>query len=85
VRVVTLASGTSASMAGATATAVLGITDVGAFSPRQCGPVTAAGLRVYPPNQTVSSVVPFPFRGCSRRGPVYLHVESVQKGIPSDG
>jgi hypothetical protein len=85
VRAVTLASGTSASMAGATATAVLGITDVGAFSPRQCGPVTAAGLRVYPPNQTASSVVPYPFRGCSRRGLVYLHVESVQKGIPSDG
>jgi hypothetical protein len=65
---------------GASATAVLRLTDVGAFSPSQCGLVTAAGLRVYPPNQTASKVIPYPFAACSHSsGPVYLNVESVQK------
>jgi hypothetical protein len=43
----------------------------------ECRPVTAAGLRVYPPNQKGSKVVPFPFRACSRVRPVYLHVQAV--------
>jgi hypothetical protein len=60
---------------GATATAVLRIGDVGHFP--TCGRVTAAGLRVYPPNQTAAEVVPFPFGACSRTGPVYLSVEVV--------
>lgn len=64
---------------GATATATLGITDTGVYSPSTCGIVTAAGLRVYPPNQTGSKVVPYPFPACSHSGPVYLHVQSVQK------
>jgi len=34
---------------GATASALLGIVEGGIFPPAQCGPVTAAGLRVYPP------------------------------------
>jgi hypothetical protein len=70
--VVTLANGTSA-------IAVLKITDVGVFSPLSCHYATAAGLRVYPPNQTASKVVPFPFASCALTGPVFLHVEAVQK------
>jgi hypothetical protein len=58
--------------------AVLQITDVANFSPATCRPVTAAGLRVYPPNQTLSRIVPFPFRACARNGPVYLSVEAVE-------
>jgi len=65
--------------AGGTASAVLQITDPGVFPKHSCRPVTAAGLRVYPPNQTESKVVPFPFGACSRNGPSYLHVEAMSK------
>jgi hypothetical protein len=65
--------------AGATARAVLRIVEAGNFPPSTCRPLTAAGLRVYPPNQTASKVVPFPFSACSRSGPVYLSVRVVQK------
>jgi hypothetical protein len=47
--------------------------------------VNAGGLRVYPPGQTASKLVPFPFRACSRSGPGYLSVEAVQKGIITNG
>jgi hypothetical protein len=83
--VITLAGNTSANQAGTTATVVLKITDVGVYAPSACGPVTAAGLRVYPPGQIALKVVPFPFRACSRTGPIYLHVEAVEKGIVSTG
>jgi hypothetical protein len=67
---------------GATATVVLQIVDADNFgNPQQpCDPVTAAGLRIYPPNQFASKVIPFPFAACSRTGPVYLYTEAVQKG-----
>jgi Protein of unknown function (DUF4232) len=61
-----------------TATSVLRITDGHNYAPNACRATTAAGLRVYPPNQTVARVVPFPFIACARSGPVYLHVEPVQ-------
>lgn len=64
---------------GATATAVLRIVVAGNFPTSTCHRVTAAGLRVYPPNQTASKVVPFPFDACSRGGPVYLSVAAVTK------
>lgn len=66
-----------------TATVVLKITDVGVYSPSTCRYVTAAGLRVYPPGQTSSKVVPFPFAGCSRTGAIYLNVEAIQKAVLS--
>ncbi len=64
---------------GKTATAVLQIVDAGNFPASVCHPVTAAGLRVFPPNQTRSKLIPFPFRACSRTGPVYLIVRPVRK------
>jgi hypothetical protein len=65
---------------GKTATAVLGIVDTGVFSPAACRPVTAAGLRVFPPNQTRAKLVPFPFSACSRpHGPASLNVRAVTK------
>jgi Protein of unknown function (DUF4232) len=70
--VVTLTNGT-------TAKAVLQIVDTGAFPPSSCKPVTAAGLQVFPPNQTRSKTVPFPFGACSLTGPVYLTVQPVTK------
>jgi hypothetical protein len=63
---------------GATAFARLGITNAGVISASQCGPVTAARLRVYPPNQTQSASVPYPFPACSKSGPVYLRIYPVQ-------
>jgi Protein of unknown function (DUF4232) len=63
---------------GATATAVLAITDVGVFPPGDCHQVTAAGLRVYPPNQFTSKVVPYPFGACTT-AQVFMHVGAVHK------
>lgn len=69
---------------GSTATALLRITEAGNYTPSACVQVTAAGLRVYPPNQTTSKVVSFPYAACSRTGPVYLGVEALQKGLPPE-
>jgi hypothetical protein len=59
---------------GATAKAVLRITEAGNYPGSLCRRVTAAGIRVYPPNQTASKIVPFPFQACTRPGPVILDV-----------
>jgi hypothetical protein len=64
---------------GATASAQLQISQVLNYPRSVCRPVAAAGLRVYPPNQTASKVSPFPFGACSRAGPVYLHVKAVTR------
>jgi len=63
---------------GATATAIVGITQVSIFPKAQCKPVTAAGLRVYPPGQTASRIVPFPFGACSKTGTDYLRIMTVR-------
>jgi len=65
---------------GATTHALVGIADPGFIPRSQCHPVTAAGLKVYPPNQTKSRVAPYPFTACSKRGPVYLTISPV--GFP---
>jgi hypothetical protein len=62
---------------GATATATLGIVDVGLYPKSKCGPVTAAGVRVYPPNQTRSKVVPVPFGACAKNV-TYLNIAPMQ-------
>lgn len=72
-RTITLAS-------GASATADLRIVEAGNFPSSTCRQVTAAGLRVFPPNMTKSKVVPFPFDACSLSGPVYLSIRAVQHG-----
>jgi hypothetical protein len=64
---------------GSSAIVVLRITDVDNFPSTACHRVTAAGLRVYPPNQKKSELVPYPFGACSRSGPTYLSVEAVKK------
>jgi hypothetical protein len=63
---------------GATATAVLAITDVGVFPAKTCRQVMAAGLRVYPPGQSASKVIPYPFGACSTRQP-FMTAGFVQK------
>ncbi len=65
---------------GHTAHAVLGIVDIGALPPTTCPPTTAAGLRVFPPNQTASKVIPFPFPACGRSGgPGFLRIRPVTR------
>ena len=63
----------------ATAVAVLQIVNVHNFPRSACRPAVAAALRVYPPDQMASRLVPFPFSACSRSGPAYLLVRPVQK------
>jgi len=65
---------------GATASAVVQIVDVGVF-PGTCAPVHAAGLRVYPPDQTTAKIVPFPFLACSRSGPIFVNARPIEKGM----
>ncbi len=62
---------------GQTVSALLRITDVGVLPAPSCGPTTAAGLRVYPPNQAASKIVPFPFGACSRTATSFLSVRAV--------
>jgi hypothetical protein len=50
---------------GATAIALLRVVDAGNFSPSACHEVMAAGLRVTPPGQSRSKVIPLPFATCS--------------------
>jgi hypothetical protein len=64
---------------GQTGTAVLQIVNVLNIPASQCKPVTAAGFRVFPPNQTRAKVLPFPFGACSANGPVFMFVKPVTK------
>jgi len=81
---------------GATATAKLQIEDPGDFGNRclLAGPPpgpgrpgqlpTAAGLRVYPPNQFSAKVIPYPFAACAHTGTVWISVGPVTPGGPPD-
>jgi hypothetical protein len=71
-RTVTLAN-------GMTAVATLRIVVAGNFPSSRCKQTTAAGLRVYPPNQTTTKTVAFPFEACSRSGPTVLSVGPIRK------
>ena len=62
---------------GATKTATLRVVEAGNFPSAQCHMTEAAGLRVYPPSQTASKLVPFPFYACKHTGPVVLMVRVV--------
>jgi hypothetical protein len=64
---------------GQTVKAELQIVNVLNFPPSKCKQVTAAGFRVFPPNQTRAKVVPFPFGACSVNGPMFIFVQPVTK------
>ncbi len=72
---VMLSGGISTLGSDETATAIVRIVDVGALP--GCRPVVAAGLRVYPPGQTRSKVIPFPFETCTRGARSSLLVQAV--------
>jgi hypothetical protein len=63
---------------GGTAQARFRITEAVNFPPAQCKLVSAAGLRVFPPNQRASKTVPFPFPACSKTGPQILGVQAIR-------
>jgi len=60
---------------------VLRIVDALNYPKSTCAAVMAAGLRVYPPGQTASKLIPYPYLACSRSGANYLSVEAVQPGL----
>jgi hypothetical protein len=65
---------------GATAYALLKYSDV--ITGDNFCKTLAAGLRVYPPNDFASKVIPFPIAVCTRSGLVYMHVGPVQVSPP---
>jgi Domain of unknown function (DUF4232) len=69
---------------GATAYALLQYSDVviSNSGPQPCHPVMAAGLRIYPPGQTASKIVPIPLKACTTRV-TYLGVRPVQQARPA--
>jgi hypothetical protein len=81
---------------GATATAKLNIADPGDFGkscllpppwkqPWRPGTLPlAAGLRVYPPNQFASKVIPYPIYACAHTGTVWMGVGPVTSGGPPE-
>jgi hypothetical protein len=71
--------------AGATAHALLKITNVGVFPPSTCQPANAIGLKVYPPNDTAATVVDFPFQACAKSGPVFLTIRTTVAGTGIPG
>lgn len=66
---------------GQTVHALLQVVHVANFPPATCHPVTAAGFKVFPPNQQRAKVVPFPVRACSATSPVFLTVGPVVSGF----
>ena len=66
---------------GATATAVVQLTDAGNFPSANCHQVLAAGLRVYAPGSTASKTVAYPLEACSATKATFLHVRPMEKGV----
>jgi len=75
------ARGLETSASHNTATAILQLTVAENFPISACSAITAAGLRVYPPGQKESTVIPYPFVACFKSGPQYLHVEALQRYV----
>ena len=70
---------------GATAHAILEITNAYAFPPAACQPVTATQVRVYAPGAYASLQFGFSVAACSQAGPVYLHVSPMIRGTGIPG
>jgi hypothetical protein len=70
---------------GATAHTVLRIVDVENFPKARCRRVTAHSLRIFPPDQRAAAEIPFAFRACSAKGPIFLSVQPIQAGVGVPG
>lgn len=66
---------------GASASFQLRIVQAGNFSPADCHPTMAAGLRVAPPGGGGAKVVPLPFQTCAKPIQPVLAVGAI-KGLP---
>jgi len=66
--------------AGGSASFQLRIVEAGNFSPADCHPTKAFGLRVSPPGAGGSKVVPFPFEACAKPSAQVLSVGPLKKG-----
>jgi Protein of unknown function (DUF4232) len=67
---------------GATGNALLQIVDALNYPPASCAPTKATALRVYPPNQTASVLLPNTSNGCAK--PVQtMYIGAVQPGSGS--
>ena len=62
---------------GATAKATLQVTAAGNYTPSTCLAKTAAGLKVYAPNQTNATIIPYPITVCSKAGKVTMYISKV--------
>jgi hypothetical protein len=60
------------------ATAIVHVVDVGAL-PSSCRPTAAAGFRVYPPGESASKVVPYPFRTCANARESAISVRALKR------
>ena len=62
---------------GKAQSALVGIVETGNFSPSQCAPVTAAGLKVVPPDQSKAVTIKKTFSTCSSTTVISLTVTPV--------
>jgi Protein of unknown function (DUF4232) len=62
---------------GKTRSAPVGIVETGNFSPSQCAPVMAGGLKVFPPNQTKAVTIKKTFSTCSSTTVISLTIKPV--------
>ena len=62
---------------GKAQSALVGIVETGNFSPSQCAPVTAAGLKVVPPDQSKAVTIKKTFSTCSSTTVISLTVRPV--------
>ncbi len=62
---------------GKAQSALVGIVETGNFSPSQCAPVTAAGLKVFPPGQSKAVTIKKTFSTCSSTTVISLTVRPV--------
>jgi hypothetical protein len=62
---------------GKTQSALVGIVETGNFDPSQCAPVTAAGLKVFPPGQNKAVTIKKSFSTCSSTTVISLTVMPV--------
>lgn len=60
------------------ATAIVRVVDVGAL-PSSCRPAAAAGFRVYPPGESASKMVPYPFRTCANARESAISVRALER------
>ena len=65
---------------GATANAQLRMTDYGVYPTSQCHPTASADLKVYPPNNTTPTQIPFTGTTCSASAIKMLQVGTVAQG-----